>query len=266
MVKKNFLIVGELKEYLVRGTAGVLHGHGHVVDILPPNEKLYVLDLSQYNCCILFVESSGQTLKSLGPGNCLLGYDDLKVCLVGGKEEIAALIKHIPGGYDCALQRPVDANSIANTAENAADGKIGRQDIIGKCVMLISSNQVLLNKLQKILKRNYRVFALSSLETAGAVIRRMHMDLVILDFSSFGGIVDPSFLSGKEGHRPPVMALIERDDIVEVAKATLLDPVDYIFQTMTAKKMMEKLHLFFVTGRRNDFYTRIRYVEPKPDQ
>ena len=265
MDKKYFLIVGELKEYLVRGTAAVLHEHGHVVDLVPPNERLYVLNLSQYQCCIIFVDSASQTLHSLGAGNCLLGYEDLRVCLVGAKEEIAVLSRSIAGSFDCALQRPVDANSIAATAENAADGKIGRQNVIGKCVMVLSANQMLLNKLQRILKNAYRVFALYSLETAGTVIQRMHMDLVILDFSSFGGIVDCSFLdAGAE--RPPLMALLDRDDIVEIAKSTLTDPVDYLFKTMTARKMMEKLHTFFMTGRKNDFYTRIRYVEPEEDR
>lgn len=261
----NILIIGNPKEFLPNGVASILRSEACTVDIIAPRSGTTLKTLNQYNVCIIFISSAESIKHFIGSRSLFNKADNLRLCLVGSKDDLIEVTRFVsPDNVDCSILRPVDAKSIAAIVINMINGKVGRRIAGGKSILFLSMDQRLSARMRKILARNYHFFAVPTIAMAKAVLSKTDIDLIILDFRAYENM-NTTFtmtdIKGKDGEDIPLIAFVEREDIVEIAKASLLNPVDYLFRTMTVSKLRKVIRNYFLTGRINDKYTKIPYVD-----
>ena len=269
MAGVNILILGNPKEFLATGVASLLRGLTYNVDIVAPRAGTSFKNPEAYNCCLIFINSAESIKHFIGSPNNLIRNENLRICIVGSKDDILD-VTHFLGSdnVDCPLLRPTDAKSIAAIVENLVTGKIGRKSKNEKSILFFSLDQRLSTRIKKVLGRTYRLFIVPTMSMADAVLQKTHIDMIILDFRVYEDMhlaEDAFSITDYNGEKIPLVVFLDSEDIVEIAKATMLHPVEYLFRTMTVKKLTATIRHYFRTGEVNDKYTSIPYVKGSED-
>ncbi len=269
----KILMIGEQSEFLVNGTIQVLENRGYSLSVIDPHagtlQDLGEASLDDFALCLLFADHPEKVIQTIGKRTRLTDHFELRICLVGEKNDLNKLSAFLTEEcIDGIIMKPVDAISVANVVTNVISGKVGRKGFVGRSILLMSFDQSLLFGIQRRLKTTYRIYAASNFSTASAVLSRLKMDLIILDYDMYGALpnaYDLFHVDNEKAPRVPLMVLLNHNDIVEIAKATLLKPVDYLFKSMTAAELNKTIRQYFITGKINDRYTSIPYVEAPAD-
>ena len=241
---KKIFIIGNGKEFLLRGIYGLLAKEGYVISFSDTSLDTVYPVPQDTNLCLLFAD--GMTLpKQAIPLKEVCALSQIPVCIVGDKIGIESARDAFPAENICMIiKRPVGAQEIAESLklffkDNTQDAYKTTPEIA-----LLTKDKAFAEGFTRLFSEQYLIHHADSMGSIQAVVQHKGITMVAADcdilaendYSLYNNLCKmPAF------QKLPLIIITQNSQVVNIAKAEIMNPTAVFDKTMSISKITQIL-------------------------
>lgn len=235
---KNVLIIGNDKEFIIRNCVNQLINQGNTVYLSDTNTSIVSPVHPAVNTIIIFSDGNSAMQHILIiPEACTIN-KEISICLIGDKMGIQKALSIIPkDNIKKVLYRPVGLNEILDAVANIDE----QPAISGKTngIALLCTEHLFNVGFTKKFS-SYKVYSVEDFVNLPPILDLRNITLLIIesvlleanDYANYNILCDLASFQ-----RLPLIMLVESSDVVTLARANIMRPMDIIAKDMPVEKI-----------------------------